>query len=48
MRWLRRHPRFKVHFVLTNASCLNMVERWFADLTGKAVRRGSLPASFRT
>ena len=36
-----RHPRFKVHFVPTSSSWLNMVERWFAELTGKAVRRGS-------
>jgi transposase len=40
-RWLKRHPRFKVHFVPTSSSWLNMVERWFAELTGKAVRRGS-------
>jgi transposase len=40
-RWLKRHPRFKVHFIPTSASWLNMVERWFAELTGKAVRRGS-------
>ena len=40
-RWLKRHPRFKVHFIPTSSSWLNMVERWFAELTGKAVRRGS-------
>lgn len=40
-RWLKRHPRFKVHFVPTSSSWLNLVERWFGDLTGKAVRRGS-------
>ena len=40
-RWLQRHPRFKVHFIPTSASWLNLVERWFAELTGKAVRRGS-------
>ena len=40
-RWLARHPRFKVHFIPTSSSWLNMVERWFGDLTGKAVRRGS-------
>jgi transposase len=40
-RWLRRHPRFKIHFIPTSSSWMNMVERWFAELTGKAVRRGS-------
>lgn len=40
-RWFARHPRFKVHFIPTSSSWLNLVERWFADLTGKAVRRGS-------
>jgi transposase len=38
---LKRHPRFKVHFIPTSSSWLNMVERWFGELTGKAVRRGS-------
>lgn len=33
--------RFKVHFIPTSSSWLNLVERWFGDLTGKAVRRGS-------
>jgi len=40
-RWFARHPRFKVHFIPTSSSWLSLVERWFADLTGKAVRRGS-------
>jgi len=40
-RWLDRHPRFKLHFIPTSSSWLNMVERWFAELTNKAVRRGS-------
>ena len=39
-RWLARHPRFKVHFIPTSSSWLNLVERWFAELTTKAVRRG--------
>jgi transposase len=39
---LKRHPRFKIHFIPTSSSWLNMVERWFAELTNKAVRRGSL------
>jgi transposase len=39
-RWLARHQRFKVHFIPTSSSWLNLVERWFAELTTKAVRRG--------
>ena len=39
--WLTRHPRFTIHFTPTSGSWLNLVERWFAELTGKAVRRGS-------
>jgi len=39
--WLQRHRRFKVHFIPTSSSWLNLVERWFGELTGKAVRRGS-------
>lgn len=39
--WLEKHPRFKLHFIPTSSSWLNMVERWFAELTNKAVRRGS-------
>lgn len=39
-RWLARHPRFHVHFTPTNASWLNLVERWFAALTEKQIRRG--------
>jgi transposase/transcriptional regulator with XRE-family HTH domain len=39
--WLKRHPRFVPHFVPTSSSWLNLVERWFAELTAKAVRRGS-------
>jgi len=41
VRWLERPPRFKMHFIPTSSSWLNLVERWFAELTGKAVRRGS-------
>jgi transposase len=40
-RWLEKRPRFKTHFIPTSSSWLNLVERWFAELTGKAVRRGS-------
>jgi transposase len=39
--WLERHPRFKLHFIPTSSSWLNQVERWFGELTEKAVRRGS-------
>jgi transposase len=38
--WLRRHPRFHLHFTPTSASWLNMVERFFRDLTEKRLRRG--------
>lgn len=39
--WLDKHRRFHVHFIPTSSSWLNLVERWFAELTNKAVRRGS-------
>jgi transposase len=39
-RWLLRHPRFRLHFTPTGASWLNLVERWFAGLTEKQLRRG--------
>ena len=39
--WFVRHPRFHVHFTPTSASWLNQVERWFATLTQKQVRRGT-------
>jgi len=38
--WLAKHPRFHLHFTPTSSSWLNLVERWFADLTGKMIRRG--------
>jgi transposase len=40
-RWLKKHPRFHVHFVPTYSSWLNLVERWFGKLTEDALRRGS-------
>ena len=40
-RWLGRHQRFHLHFIPTSSSWLNQVERWFRDLDGKALRRGS-------
>lgn len=39
--WFARHPRFQVHFTPTSASWLNQVERWFATLTQKQIRRGT-------
>jgi transposase len=39
--WLKRHPRFVLHFIPTSSSWLNQVERWFGELTQKAVRRGA-------
>ena len=45
-KWLTRHPRFHLHFTPTSASWLNMVERFFRDLTVNRLRRGvfrSLP-----
>lgn len=40
-RWLAQHPRFHMHFTPTSASWLNLVERWFALLTERCIRRGS-------
>jgi transposase len=40
-RWLARHPRFVVHFTPTSGSWLNQVERFFAEITDKRIRRGS-------
>jgi len=39
-RWLAQHPRFHLHFTPTGASWINLVERWFAMLTEKQIRRG--------
>ena len=39
--WLKRHPRFVCHYVPTSSSWLNLVERWFGELTSKRIRRGS-------
>ncbi len=43
-KWLRKHPRFHLHFTPTSASWLNLVERWFAELTTKRIRRGTFPS----
>jgi transposase len=40
-KWLAAHPRFVLHFTPTSASWLNLVERWFAELTNKKLRRGA-------
>jgi transposase len=40
-QWLRRHPRIHLHFTPTSSSWLNLVERWFRELTVKRIRRGS-------
>jgi transposase len=41
--WLAKHARFRLHFIPTGSSWLNLIERWFAELTNKAIRRGSFP-----
>ena len=38
--WLKKHPRFHMHFTPTSSSWLNLVERWFRELTEKCIRRG--------
>jgi transposase len=46
-RWLQAHPRFKLHFTPTSSSWLNLVERWFSELTTKKLKRSahtSVPA----
>src|SRR5450756_2603809 len=40
-RWFARHPRFHMHFIPTSSSWLNIIERFFRDLTTKRIRRGS-------
>ena len=39
--WLKRHPRFHVHFIPTSSSWLNLIERWFREVTDKRIRRGT-------
>jgi transposase len=39
--WLSKHPRFVIHYVPTSCSWLNLIERWFAELTNKRIRRDS-------
>ena len=40
-KWLLRHPRFHLHFTPTSSSWLNLVERWFAELTNRKLRRSA-------
>ncbi|MEI6234043.1 MAG: transposase [Planctomycetota bacterium] len=40
-RWLKRHKRFHIHFTPTSSSWLNLVERWFREITTKRIRRGA-------
>ena len=40
-RWLLAHPRFVLHFTPTSSSWLNLVERWFGELTTKKLQRGT-------
>ena len=39
--WLKKHPRFRLHFVPTSSSWLNLVERWFGELSRQCIRRGA-------
>jgi len=39
--WLLKHPRFRLHFTPTSASWMNLVERWFAELTNRKLRRSA-------
>jgi transposase len=43
-KWLLPHPRFHLHFTPTSASWLNLVERWFAELTARKLRRSAHPS----
>jgi transposase len=44
LAWLSKHQRFHLHFTPTSSSWLNLVERWFRELTDKNIRRGSFPS----
>jgi transposase len=43
--WLAKHPRFHMHFTPTSASWLNLIERWFAEITNKRIRRGAFTST---
>jgi transposase len=40
-RWLKKHPRFQLHFTPTSSSWLNLIERWFGEITRKRIHRGT-------
>jgi transposase len=40
MKWLEKHKRFRLHFTPTSSSWLNLIERWFGEITRKRIRRG--------
>jgi len=44
-RWVRRHPRIHLHFIPTSSSWLNLVERWFAEITRQRIRRGTFESA---
>jgi transposase len=44
IRWFARHPRYHLHFTPTSGSWVNQIERWFAGITEKRIRRGSFPS----
>ena len=48
LAWLEKHPRFHLHFIPTSSSWLNMVERWFRDLTDKAHPPGGVQVGARS
>lgn len=44
LKWLKRHPRFTLHFTPTSSSWMNLVERFFGELTSQVIREGSFTA----
>jgi transposase len=44
-RWLKRHPRFHMHFIPTSSSWLNLIERWFREITDKRIRRSAFTSA---
>jgi transposase len=40
LKWLKKHPRFHLHFTPTSSSWLNVIERWFRDITQNRIRNG--------
>jgi len=41
LKWLKKHPRFHIHFTPTSSSWLNVIERWFRDITQNRIRNGA-------